>query len=115
MTALEACAKIEEAINGLHQETRNSGWDWSYTESQSDADHLADHKETLDKTRAQFVLGENTSMWFVSTDGTGSILALCGNSPSAESRARYISWVNPQNLQLLIARLRELEGTGAAQ
>lgn len=111
MTALEACAKIEEAINGLHEETLNSGWDWSYTKSQSDADHLSDHKETLDKTRSHFALDENTSMWFVSTNGvSASILAMCGNSPSAESRARYISWVNPKNLQLLIARLRELEG-----
>lgn len=110
MTALEACEKIEEAINSLNEETLNSGWNWSYTKPQSDADHLFDHKQTLNKTRTHFVLNENTSMWFVSTNGTNSILAMCGNSPSAESRARYISWANPQNLQLLIARLRELEG-----
>ena len=47
-------------------------------------------------------------MWFVST-GDDAILAMCGNSPTAENRARYIAWVNPQNLMFLIARIRELE------
>jgi hypothetical protein len=110
MTPLEACDKIQEAIDGLHEETRNSGWDWSYTEAKTDAAHLSDYVETLEKTRAHFGLDQETSMWFVSTNGTDAILAKCGNSPTAEARSRYISWVNPQNIQLLIDRLRELEG-----
>ena len=109
MTALEACDRIEEAINALHEETRNSGWDWSFTKAQSDEAHLADHRETLEKTRAHFNLEGDTSKWFVSVEGSNAILAMCGNSPTAEARSRYISWVNPRNIQLLIARIRELE------
>lgn len=109
MTALEACDKIEEAIAGLHEETREGGWDWSYTKTQDDAAHMADHKDTLDKTRAHFGLDGDTAMWFVSTHGSDAILAMCGNSPTAEARSRYISWVNPQNISLLITRIRELE------
>ena len=109
MTALEACNKIEEAINDLHIETKESGWEWSFTEELSDEEHLQNHVETLSKTRAFFDIPEKTAMWFVSTDSTNSILAMCGNSPTAKSRAKYISWTNPQNLLLLISRLRELE------
>lgn len=113
MTALEACDKIQEAINGLHEESRNSGWDWSYTVAQSDDAHMQDYRDTLEKTRAYFNLEGDTSSWFVSTNGTNAILAKCGNSPTAEARSRYISWVNPQNIQLLIDRLRELESANA--
>jgi hypothetical protein len=113
MTALEACDKIEEAIEGLHEETRNSGWDWSYTVPQGDAAHLGDYTETLEKTRSHFELPELTVMWFVSVNGSDAILAKCGNSPTAEARSRYISWVNPQNVKLLIDRLRELESAVA--
>ncbi len=109
MTALEACDKIQEAIDGLHEETRYSRWDWSFTKQQSDEDHLSDYKETLEKTRAHFNIEGDTSSWFVSSDGTNAVLAKCGNSPTSESRTRYISWVNPQNIQLLINRVRELE------
>ena len=109
MTALEACDKIQEAIDGLHEETRTSGWDWSFTKAQSDEAHNADNRETLAKTRKHFKLEADTSAWFVSANGTDAILAICGNSPTAEARARYISWVNPQNIQLMIARIAALE------
>ena len=109
MTALEACDKIQEAIDGLHEETRTSGWDWSFTKAQSDEAHNADNRETLAKTRKHFKLEVDTSTWFVSANGTDAILAICGNSPTAEARARYISWVNPQNIQLMIARIATLE------
>ena len=88
MTALEACDKIQEAIDGLHEETRNSGWDWSFTEKQSDEDHLSDYKETLDKTRAHFSIEGDTSSWFVSTNGTNAVLAKCGNSPTSEGEGQ---------------------------
>jgi hypothetical protein len=113
MTALEACDKIQEAIDGLHEETRNSGWDWSFTKQQSDEDHLSDYKETLEKTRAHFNIVGDTSSWFVSTDGTNAVLAKCGNSPTAEARSRYIAWVNPKNIQILVNRIRELESASA--
>lgn len=109
MTALEACTQIEEAINDLHEETRNSGWDWSFTEALDDEGHLNNHRDTLAKTRAHFNLEGPTEMWFVAVGGSDAILATCGNSPTAKARARYIAWVNPQNLTLLIERLRELE------
>ena len=109
MTALEACDKIEEAISDLHGETKDSGWDWSFTDILTDEQHLANHAESLAKTRAFFEIEDKTTMWFVSTNPGNSLLALCGNSPTAQSRSRYISWANPQNLSLLISRLRTLE------
>jgi len=110
MTALEACDKIQEAIDGLHEETRDSGWDWSFTKEKSDDAHLSDTKESLEKTRAHFGMKGDTSMCFVSVNGGDAILAMCGNSPTAEARSRYISWTNPKNLKMLIDRIRELEG-----
>ena len=110
MTALEVCDKIEEAINELHTETRDSVWEWSITEELPDEGHLDNLRETLRKTREQFNLGDTSPMHFVSTEGINSILAVCGNSPTAEARSRYIAWVNPDNISLLISRLRELEG-----
>jgi hypothetical protein len=109
MTALEACDKIEEAISDLHEETKDSGWDWSFTDILTDEQHLANHAESLAKTRAFFEIEDKTTMWFVSANSGNSLLALCGNSPTAQSRSRYISWANPQNLSLLISRLRTLE------
>jgi hypothetical protein len=109
MTALEACDMIEQAIKDLEGESATQGWDWSFTAPLSDAEHVDNQRESLEKTRANFVLGENTTMWFVSTHDTDAILAMCGNSPSAQARSRYISWANPQNIKLIIDRLRELE------
>jgi thiamine-monophosphate kinase len=59
---LEACDKIQEAIDGLHEETRNSGWDWSFTKEQSDDAHLSDTKESLEKTRAHFGIGDDCAV-----------------------------------------------------
>lgn len=109
MTALEACDIIEQAINELHEETRNEGWDWAYTDDLTDEGHIDNLRDTLRKTREHFELPEKTSMWFVSTNPSNSVLAFCGNSSTAIDRARYLSWVNPQNVMLLINRLRELE------
>lgn len=108
MNALEACIKIEEAISDLHEETRNSGWELSYTKLNTDVEHLGDYENSLAKTRQHFNSPDLTEAWFVSTP-TNAILAWCGNSPTAEARAKYIAWTNPQNLRLLISRLRELE------
>lgn len=111
MTALEACDKIEEAINELHAETRDSVWDWYVTKPLSDKEHIEDFSESLRKTRIKFDLGDTSPMNFVTNDNT--IIAICGNSPTAEARARYISWANPANISLLISRLRELEAIHA--
>jgi hypothetical protein len=107
MTVLEACDKIDEAINDLHPETL-AGWDLSYTADHTDEEHVENYKESLAKTREHFGMEGPTSAWFVSTP-EDAILAWCGNSPTAAARAKYIAWVNPQNIQLLIARIRELE------
>ncbi len=113
MTALEACDAIEKSINVLHDETRETTWEISYTVPHTDEEHLQNYKESLEKTRKHFVMDDSVPMWFVSTP-KHAILALCGNSPTAEARANYIAWVNPTNMELLIARLRELEEMNAA-
>lgn len=107
MTPLEACAKIEEALNELHPETLDH-WDLSYTKDHTDDEHIDNYRESLTKTRDHFALEGPTAAHFVSTP-ENAILAWCGNSPTAASRAKYIAWCNPRNLQLLIARIRELE------
>ena len=56
MTALEACDKIEEAIGLLHDETKNGGWDWSFTDKLTDVQHLSNHTDSLAKTREHFQL-----------------------------------------------------------
>lgn len=114
MTALEACEKIEGAIDDLHEETANSEWELSYTKPNTDQEHIEDYRGAIAKTRAHFELGETSEAWFVTTESNAT-LAWCGNSPTAPARARYIAWVNPKNITLLIARLRELEDAALKQ
>jgi hypothetical protein len=108
MTPLEACDAIEEVIRDLHPHALQ-GWDWSFTEELTDEEHSENFRETLKKTRTYFDMPEKTSMWFASPEGESIILATCGNSPTAKARTRYLCYVNPKNLMLLISRLRELE------
>jgi len=108
MTALEACDRIEEAISALHEETRNSEWIWGSTKPQSDEGHISDFTETLAKTRSHFAVEGDTSRWMLFSE-SDAILCDCGNLPTAEQRSRYLSYVSPRNIALLISRVRQLE------
>jgi hypothetical protein len=109
MTILEMCDMLDKCISSLNTETREEVWDWTFTKAQPDTAHVEDFSESIAKTRSHFGLEGDTSIWGVSTNPSNSWLAVCGNSPSAESRAQYLASLNPTNVKFMIDYIRAAE------
>lgn len=62
---------------------------WGATAEQTDQMHLTDYCETLDETRKNFDLPEETAMHAVMGDG-GIVYAFTGNSPTSGDRAKAL-------------------------
>lgn len=85
--------------------------EWGQTFCQSDEKHVEDFRDTLRSTRENFgIENEETTISYVALEGTGTVLAMTGSSPSSCQHARIL--VGAWNWLVAIARAPAPQVTG---
>ncbi len=104
VTTVDYCELILKTIELLHDENKSVPWEWAHTDALTDAEHLSNFKETLEKTRAFFNSPEKTELNFITTKihGEDLTIAQVGNSPNAYFRAKYLALLQPQILEIIL-------------
>lgn len=66
--------------------------EWGTSHRQTDEQHVDDLRDTLRITREHFEMGEReTAIHYLFLDGSGTVLANCGNSPNSPQHARILA------------------------
>lgn len=109
MTILEICDHLQSLIDGLHEESKSTQWEWGATAPQNDEQHVEDFKISLRKTREHFGLEGPQPLHGCYVQGTDTVLCHTGTSPTAGHRARFIASTDPQLIKILIDYVRSKE------
>ena len=88
--------------------------DWASTEVQSDEDHVADFKRTLELTRENFGTEGDVALHYVAIEGTGIVVAHTGTSPNSPQHARVMAGAWNHLVEMAEAQAR-LNATEAAE
>lgn len=87
--------------------------DWGTTFCQSDEKHVKDFARSLRITReGAGIEAEETTIHYVCLEGTGTILALAGNSPNSPQTARILAGAWNHLLEIAKAQATATEGSG---
>lgn len=106
--------ELESALENLPEASKAEDWQQSYTIHKCDQDHVMEYADQLYKTRVNHGLTGDTAMHWVST-GERAAIALTGNTPGGEARARYIALLSPKNVRMLLAMLNFYMERGETQ